>query len=204
MYLIPMMYLIVSTLSPGPVTVVTAHNTARYGRSTGIAVALGGAATMALFAIAAAMLTAGSHMIQVPVDTANTTQQAGALFILAMGLMTGYHSLVGNHQKNQTTTQTNVNAKSFFSGLALMFPYFPQAILFYTIILPQYVAADNLVNIILLMGLLKVLLTVGWYTAVAYLAQPLQNWLFNPRLQRVVGFGIACFFIVTSVKLFTN
>ena len=54
--------------------------------------------------------------------------------------------------------------------MLLMLPYLPQAILFYTVILPQYAAPANLISTVLSMGLLKVLLTIIWYSTLSCLA----------------------------------
>ena len=60
--LIPFLYLLTSTVSPGPVTVLTIHNTSKHGRLPGMAVAFGGAVTTAVFAAIALMLTTNSYL----------------------------------------------------------------------------------------------------------------------------------------------
>lgn len=200
MLFVPIMYLVMSTVSPGPVTVLTIKNTTQYGRPAGTAVALGGALTTAIFVVIAIMLTAG-NLVNVPLSTATFYQQGGAIFILVMGLITGYKSLFAKANTNKKASSTNQIAKSFFTGMGLMTPYFPQAILFYTVILPHHTQTIELSSGILLMGLLKIVLTVGWYSVLSKGAKSIQTWFFNPRIQRFVEFGVACMLIGISVTL---
>jgi len=198
---IPLLYLITSTLSPGPVTVLTVHNTTRYGRLAGIAMAMGGSVTMAIFVAIASALTINNSMSHISVDTANLYQQVGAIFILLMGLHVGYRSLFGIEQQATRSLHSDQIAKSFFAGMALMAPYFPPAILFYTVILPQYANPANLNNTVLLMGLLKIIITFSWYSTLSFAAKSIQKWVFNAKIQRVVEFGVACFLISISITI---
>jgi threonine/homoserine/homoserine lactone efflux protein len=76
MLFVPVMYLVMSTFSLGPVTVLTIQNTTRYGRAAGTAVILGGALTTAVFVAVAIFLTAGK-LINASLPTANLYQQGG-------------------------------------------------------------------------------------------------------------------------------
>lgn len=199
---VPFLYLIASTLSPGAVTVLTIHNTTRNGRLAGIAVAAGGTVTTAVFVTIAFIFTTNSSLNHISLDTATRYQQIGAILVLLMGLHIAYRSLFSPQQpKTQQRTSSQI-LKSFFSGMALMIPHFPPAILFYTVILPQYTNPAELTTAILFMGLFKIILTISWYVTLSLAAKPIQNWLFNPRIQRVIEFGVACFLIGTSVTLF--
>ena len=203
MFLIPIIFLIVSTISPGPVTILTVHNTAKYGRSAGFSAALGGATTTAIFVIIAMLIISGDNLINVSVDTTNTFRQASALFIIAMGVLTGYHTLIDNQPVGRKPSTTNSKRKSFFSGMMLMLPYLPQAILFYTIILPQYVVISaNLFGVALMMGAFKIVLTLIWYSTLSCLAISVQKWFFRMRVQRFVGATVSCFFMGTGIKMF--
>ncbi len=200
MIVVPVVYLIMSTLSPGPVTVLTIQNTTRYGRKAGTAVALGGAFTTAVFVAVAILLTAG-NLINASLPTAHLYQQGGAIFILIMGLIAGYKSLFAKEQTQKEVTSTNQIVKSFFTGMALMTPYFPQAILFYTVILPHQTQAADLGGMILLMGLTKIALTISWYSLLSVAAKSIQEWFFNRRTQRFVEFSVACFLVGISVTM---
>ena len=92
MLFVPLTYLLLSTLSPGLVTVLTIRNTTQYGRFAGTDVALGGATTTAVFVFISILLT-GTQWVDVPVSTADSYQQGGAIIILVMGLFTAYKSL---------------------------------------------------------------------------------------------------------------
>lgn len=199
--LVPFLYLIGSTLSPGPVAVLTIHNTTRHGRPAGIAVAMGGTVTMTICVVIALALAVNNSLGHVSLGTANLYQQVGAIFILIMGLHTGYRSLFGTQQRESRPTQSSQTIKSFITGMTLMMPYFPPAILFYTVILPQYANPANLNTIILFMGLFKIVITIGWYSTLSFAANSIQKWLFNARLQRLVEFSVACLLIVTSITI---
>lgn len=200
MFFVPVMYLVMSTLSPGPVTVLTIQNTTRYGRSAGTAVAMGGALTTAVFVGIAMMLT-GGRMVDVSLHTANLYQQGGAVFTLVMGLITGYKSLFGQAKSTNEAVHSHQIFKSFLTGMGLMIPYFPQAILFYTVILPHHAAAANLDSSILAMGLIKIAITLAWYSVLSLAAKSIQEWFFNPRTQRYVELVVACFLVGMSVTL---
>lgn len=199
--LIPFFYLLISTVSPGPVTVLTIHNTTKHGRLPGIAVALGGAVTTALFAAIAFLLTTNSSLNHISLNTANFFQQVSGGLILLMGLHTGYRSLFNNHQQNNQLPHSSQVRKCFFAGLLLMLPHLPAATLFYTVILPQYAGAADLNKIILVMGLLKIMMTICWYSALAFATQPVQKWLNNVKIQRALEFGVACFLVVISITI---
>ena len=85
--------------------------------------------------------------------------------------------------------------------MGLMTPFLPQAILFYTVILPHHTGGVDLNNLILIMGLVKIGLTIGWYSFLAVVAKSIQNWVFNPRSQRFVEFATACCLIGISLTM---
>jgi len=199
---IPFMYLTASTLSPGAVTVLTIHNTTKNGRLAGIAVAAGGTVTTAVFVAIAFFFATNNSMSHISLDTANRYQQAGAILILLMGLHIAYRSLFGVQQQNSQPRNSGQIAKGFFTGMALMIPHFPPAILFYTVILPQHTNPSELTTSILFMGLFKIILTIFWYCTLSFAAKPIQKWLFNAQIQRIIEFGVACFLIGTSITLF--
>jgi threonine/homoserine/homoserine lactone efflux protein len=200
MLFVPIMYLVMSTLSPGPVTILTIKNTTQHGRTAGTAVALGGTVTTAVFVVTALLLVSG-NMVNVSLHTAKVYQQVGAIFILLMGIIAGYKSLFAKEKVSKAPASSNQITKSFFTGIGLMAPYFPQAILFYTVILPHHSSATNLNSTILLMGFIKIALTLGWYSSLATAAKSIQTWFFNSHIQRLVEFTAACFLIGISVTL---
>ena len=203
MYLIPMMYLIVSTLSPGPVTVLTVHNTIRHGRLAGMSVGWGGAVTTAVFAAVAIALTGNINALNVSTpNIANFWQQGGAIIITVMGVLTGYRSLFSQHETPNKMLPSNQIVKSFFTGIVLMVSYFPQAILFYTVILPQYAEPTYLSHAVFLMGLFKVVITIGWYAALALAAKSIQKRLLATQIQQFVEFGLAFLLVGVGITLF--
>ncbi len=200
--LMPFLYLLTSTVSPGPVTVLTIHNTSKYGRLSGISVALGGAAATVLFVVLAFLLTTNRSLGHISINTANYFQQISAVLILLMGLHAGYHSMVGSKQHDKELRYSNQRKQCFWAGFLLMLPHLPAAILFYTVILPQYANMNEPANMVLLMGLVKTILTISWYSALSFAAKPVQKWLSNVKIQRALEFGVACFLIITGITIF--
>lgn len=199
--LIPFLYLLTSTISPGPVTVLTIHNTSKHGRLSGIAVALGGAITTAVFAAIAFLLTKNSYLSDITLNTANYFQQISGMLILLMGLHTGYRSLFTNPQQDKQLPHSSQVKLCFLTGLLLMLPHLPAAILFYIVILPQYAQATDLSKMVLMMGLVKIMMTICWYATVSFAAKPIQKWLNNKKIQRAVEFCVACFLVVISISI---
>jgi threonine/homoserine/homoserine lactone efflux protein len=198
----PFLYLLTSTVSPGPVTVLTIHNTSKYGRLSGISVALGGAAATILFVVMAFLLTTNrSSLGHISINTANYFQQISAILILMMGLHAGYRSMVCGQQQDKALPHSSQRKQCFWAGFLLMLPHLPTAILFYTVILPQYAHLNDQANMVLLMGLLKIMLTIGWYSALSFAAKPIQKWLNNVKIQRALEFGVACFLIITGITI---
>jgi len=199
--LIPFLYLLTSTVSPGPVTVLTIHNTSKYGRLPGIAVGLGGAVTTTVFVAIAFILTTNSYLNDISTNTANYFQQISAILILFMGLHAGYRSLFANPQQEDQLPHSSQIKQCFITGLLLMLPHLPAAILFYTVILPQYTHAGNLAQMVFVTGMLKILMTVCWYSAVSFAAKPIHKWLNNVKIQRALEFSVACFLVVISITI---
>lgn len=199
--LIPFLYLLTSTVSPGPVTVLTIHNTSKHGRLPGMAVALGGAVTTAVFAAIALMLTTNSFLSEISINTATYFQQVSGVLILLMGLHAGYRSLFATHRQEKQLSHSSQVKQCFLTGFLLMLPHLPAAILFYTIILPQYANAADLTKMVLMMGILKIMMTVCWYSAISFAAKPIQRWLNHAKIQRALEFSVACFLVVISITI---
>ena len=193
-------YLLLSTLTPGPVTIMTIRTTALYGRRAGLAVALGGAATAALF-VAVSLTMTRFDVVGQPLHAGNYYQQGGALFFLMLGLISGYKVLASRQVSHSTGAKPDRLLASFFTGMGLMAPYLPQAVLFYTVILPQHTLTGELASDILLVGTLKIGLTIGWYSLLAQAAQSIQTWFFHQHTQRVVESVAACLLLVISITM---
>jgi threonine/homoserine/homoserine lactone efflux protein len=137
----------------------------------------------------------------ISINTANYFQQVSAILILLMGLHAGYRSIVGGQQPDNQLPSSSQHKQCFGAGFLLMLPHLPAAILFYTVILPQYASLNDLANMVLAMGLLKIMMTVGWYSALSFAAKPIQKWLNNVKIQRALEFGVACFLVITGITI---
>lgn len=197
---VPIAYLLMSTISPGPVTFLTIQHSTRHGRFAGAAVALGGATTTAVFLLIALFL-ANQNLVQVSLQTAHIYQQVGAIILLALGLLTGYKTFKPSSNLPTERSLPKHYAKSYLTGLLLMAPFFPQAILFYTVILSHHVTASQLDQAILVMGAFKIGITLLWYTLLATVASTIRDWFFRPRIQQVFELGVSVFLIGTSLSM---
>lgn len=119
-----------------------------------------------------------------------------------MGLLTAYKSIFAAPGSSTEGSATNHIFKSFVTGMGLRTPYFPQAILFYTIILPHHTDPATLSSSVFLMGFSKIALTLVWYGLLALAAKSVQAWLFNQRLQRGQALASACLLMGLGLALF--
>lgn len=200
MLFVPIMYLVMSTLSPGPVTILTVQNSACYGRRAGTAVALGGVATTAVFLIIALIFQQGSAAT-ISSQHAALYQRLGGVMIFAMGIVAGYKSLRCQPENKSRTAASARTLPSFLMGMGLMLPYFPHAIIFYLVILPNHMGGLSLPVAILLTGAFKMVITFCWYAFLALAAQSIQHFFFEVRVRRVLDFGVACMLIGISFSL---
>lgn len=201
MFWIPLTYLVLSTLVPGPVTILTVHNSVRYGRSAGRAVAMGAMVTSALF-VAVALLFTQTENWGPQLHTTAFYQQGGAFFALVLGLAGGYKVLFTSPSAEAATGESRRTLGGFFAGMGLMAPYFPQALLFYTVIVPAHELSTGLAGSILLLGTFKVALTFCWYVSLAHGASAIQAWYFNPQMRRAVELSAASLMLLIGLTLF--
>ena len=52
------------------------------------------------------------------------------------------------------------------------------------------------------MGLFKVVITIGWYAALALAAKSIQKWLLTTQIQQFVDFGLAFLLVGVGITLF--
>ena len=117
-------------LSPGPVAVLTLHESRKNGLMAGVAVSGGATVTATLMVIMAVGLHTSGFSTIIESDTRFMTmiEKIGAFGIILMGLYAGYRSLWTNNGKI-TTSDNNPDTKlGFLQGMLVMATYIPPGI----------------------------------------------------------------------------
>lgn len=195
-------FITVWALSPGPVAVMTIHKTHKQGASAGLSVAAGATLTSLLMVIAALLV----HIIGL--DGAQSSpefmiiERLGAVAIIAMGLYAGYKNLSPKQEQQDDKADTSSNNRaSFTQGMLMMATYIPQAIIFYTVIVPQSSGLENITQIILGLGTLKVFLIWGWHSLIAIMATKAQRWLDNRFFAKGLDVATACLLVGLGINI---
>lgn len=194
-------FILVWALSPGPVAVMTLHETKKHGHMSGIAVALGATLTSALMVLAALLIHGlGFHAIN---DTSEfmIIERLGAFGIIVMGLFAGYKSLSVVNDQDDTVEETVNHRLGFFQGMMIMATYIPQAIIFYTVIVPQSVDTESILQIIIALGSLKVFLICIWHSLIAVMATKAQGWLDNKLVGKGLDVATACLLVGLGINI---
>jgi len=195
------MFIIVWALSPGPVAVLTLHESRKQGLMSGIAVSAGAAVTSALMVIMGLIVyTAGITSI-LDSDGMIIVEQVGALGIILMGVYAGYKSLWTTGNKIANPDMAIDNKRGFVQGMLVMATYIPQALVFYNMIIPKTVEPQSIITTIIFIGVLKVAMIFGWHSGIAVVATRTQNWTSNNVFGKALEVATACLIMVLGVSI---
>lgn len=194
-------FLFVWTLAPGPVAALTLDRARRFGRSAGVAVALG--ATLSTALILAAVVAAYLFGFSLLLDdsTSQAVEQFGASFIVLYGLFLGGKAVRRVLHSEQSSTPLSVQHLSFLQGMMIVTASVPQSILFYVMLVPQTVAPDALLPTIICLGSIKVGLVLVGHVAVAVIATRVQHWFESPFLSRGLDVAMASLLVLFGVSI---
>jgi threonine/homoserine/homoserine lactone efflux protein len=176
--------IIVWGVSPGPVTIMTVQNARKHGRRSGIAVACGATLVAALVTLAALFIENLGFREAIASNRLYFVEQAGASGIVLMGLLAGYKTLWPVCQKNQITVRETGARRGFLQGMMIGATYLPQALVFFTMIVPETIGAGSATNAILFLGGLRVCLNLAYHSLIAMAATKAQGWLKNNRFEK--------------------
>ena len=132
-------FIIIWALSPGPVAVMTLHESRKSGLISGIAVSTGASLTAALMVIIALLIHIVGFTAILDSEGMIVIEQIGAIGIISMGLYAGYKSLWSTSNAIAKTSASTSNSLSFIQGMLVFATYIPQSLVFYNVILPQTV-----------------------------------------------------------------
>lgn len=200
MYLL-VLFLIIWTLSPGPVAALTLDRSKRHGQSAGIAVAVGATLSTALLLGAVIMTHLRGFDILLNEDTSSTVEGLGALLIVVMGLAVGYKALISTQGEEPTKSDFNPARRSFFHGMMMITASIPQSIIFYILLVPQSVPAAQVTAALISLGTLKILLMLVWHSALSMMVHRVHEWLDRPSLSRNLDFATASFLVLFGINI---
>lgn len=193
-------FLLIWTLSPGPIAALTLDRARRFGQVSGIAVALG--ATLSTALILAAVIAAYLFGYSLILDdgTSKAAEQLGAAFIVVYGLFLGGKAVRTTLGSEQTSTPMSVQYLSFLQGIMIVIASIPQSIIFYVVLVPQAVDPAMLLPTIICLGTIKVGLIFCVHAALAIIATRAQPWLDAPFVSKgldVLMASLLVFFGIT-------
>ncbi|GEM_PF-2405240 len=195
-------FIIIWALSPGPVAVMTLHESRKNGLMTGVGVAGGATITSILMVMMALAIysTEFSTLIASDSGMMQSIEQIGALGIIIMGMIAGYKSLWAKHDESTSDSQTNTKF-AWLQGMMVMATYIPQALVYYNVIVPKTVEPYAVVSTIILLGTVKVILIFGWHVMIAFVATRSQNWMTNKRFGKTLELATACLIMALGINI---
>ena len=172
-------FIVIWALSPGPVAVMTLHESRKNGLMAGIAVSGGATATSVIMVVAALLLHLAGFSTILESPDMMIIERVGAFGIIFMGLYAGYKSLWNDNKETSTDDIDTCKKLGFAQGMMTMATYIPQALIFYNLIIPQTAEPQSIIPSILALGSLKVILIFGWHSAIAIVANRAQGFVHN-------------------------
>lgn len=194
-------FITIWAISPGPVAVMTLHESRKHGLMAGVAVSAGATLTAALMVIMGLFVhTIGFSAI---LDSEGMTmiERVGAVGIILMGLYAAYKSLWSSDEKTSKDDVQNMNKIGFIQGMMVMATYIPQALIYYNMIVPQTVEPETVITAIIALGSLKVILIFGWHSGIAFVATRAQNWVGSKRFGKVFEIATAGLIMLLGINI---
>ncbi len=193
-------FITIWAIFPGPVVIMTVHETRKRGAMAGVLVAAGASLT-AVFMVIAALLIHSTGYTEIA-DSALMVfvERAGAVGIILLGLYTGYRCLSNAHTDKVAVTHKPTKA-GFVQGMGVMATGTPEALLFYTVIVPQTVAETALISSLVALGALKVIMIFGFHAVVALMAARSTAAVRNVRFKKVLEFGMSLLLVLMGANV---
>lgn len=195
-------FIVIWALSPGPVMVMTLHETRKHGLLSGIAVSSGATVTSILMVIMAIILHSVGFSAILDMDSMTAIEQIGALGIILMGLNAGYKSLIPRN--NETSSEISSSTRfGFAQGMMVMATYIPQALIYYSVVIPQTVEPQAIMTAIIILGGLKVALIFGWHSLAAIVINRAQTVVKtnNKQIGKFFEVATACLIVALGINI---
>lgn len=198
-----LMALMMSIL-PGADTILILKNTLSYGPTAGRYTILGMATGLTFWTIVAVFGL--SIVIAQSLFLFNAIKYMGAAYLLYLGVRVFFTkstlSLETVQAKNSYTNEKSSNhhyKESYLQG-AISNILNPKTVLVYITFMPQFIDLNENINQqLIILGLILIVIAVGWFLILVYLIDYLRNWLNKPTFQTLfqkstgvmlIGFGI--------------
>lgn len=194
-------FITIWAVSPGPVAVMTLHETRKRGLMAGISVSAGAALTSVLMVISALVVHMIGFSTILESDSMIVIERIGALGIVLMGLYAGYKSLWSVDDKKSNDDTNPSNKFGFAQGMLVMATYIPQALIYYNMIIPQTVQPETVMTTIIVLGTLKVTLIFGWHALIALIANRSHNLVSNKRFGKFFEISTACLIMALGLNI---
>jgi len=194
-------FIVIWALSPGPVAVMTLHESRKNGLFSGIAVTSGATLTSLLMVIGGILLYTAGFSTILASDNMILIERLGAIGIIIMGIYAAYKSLRVKEAETSPTSLNQSTKAGFVQGMLVMATYIPQALIFYNLIVPQTVEPSSIIAAMIALGTLKVTLIFGWHSGIAYMATRTQGLIGKNRLSSILEVSTACLIIVLGVNM---
>ncbi|MGB7338910.1 MAG: LysE family transporter [Phototrophicaceae bacterium] len=196
-------FITIWALSPGPIAVMTLHESRKNGFMAGMAFVSGATVTSALMVLAGLLIHTIGFSAILDSEGMVIIERVGAIGIILMGVYSAYKSLqVTNKSIETEDVQVSANNRiRFVQGMVIFATYIPQALLYYNMIVPQSVEPEAVVTSIILLGSLKVLMIFGWHAAIAFMATKTQNWTSNNRFGKVLEVSTAGLIMLLGINI---
>lgn len=199
-------FIIIWTLSPGPVALMTFHRARKQGLLAGVAVAGGATATTLLLVLMALFLQCVGFSANFAAERMLLVERGGALGIILMGMYAGYKSLL--FHSDDTATGKISSGKElpgtkagFVQGMMVTVAHAPQALLFYNVLVAQTVEPQAIPLAIIILGSLKITLVLGWHAAIAFCATRTLVWNGNKRFGKFFEVTAAGLIVVLGINI---
>ncbi|MGI5183417.1 LysE family translocator [Dactylosporangium sp. CA-152071] len=173
-------------MSPGPDFAVVMRRSALAGRAHGMATAVGVAAGVFAWAIAAA--TGVAALVAMSSVAFTIIKLVGAGYLVYLGvnaLRSAWHSRDFRSDPDAERTAGSGLWGSFRDGL-LCNALNPKAAIFFVALLPQFLSADAGLVPMLTLSLIAVVITAAWFLTVANLVAAARRVLSRPAVRRFI------------------
>ena len=193
-------FIILWAVTPGPVFIMTIQETRKHGSRRGIALSSGATATSVIMVLIALLIHSTGFTTFDESSSMFLIERIGSIGIILMGLFAGYKCMFVKAAE-PSEGEPICTRTGFIKGMCLMATNIPQALLFYTVIMPQTVEASEMASTIIGLGSLKVIMIFGFHAIVAIVADRSKNFSGNKRTKTVFDFALAALIVGMGVNM---
>ncbi|MFK7803355.1 MAG: LysE family translocator [Anaerolineae bacterium] len=187
-------------LTPGPVFIMTIQEARKHGSRRGVALSSGATATSVIMVLIALLIHFTGFMTFDESSSMFFVERIGSIGIILMGLFAGYKCMFAN-ATDPVEGEQSYTTTGFIKGMCLMATNIPQALIFYTVIMPQTVETSEMTATIIGLGTLKVIMIFGFHAIVALIAGRSKNLTSNRRVKTVFDFALAALIVGMGVNM---